>query len=167
MATVLHVGCGINPLPDWLTEVEEVRLDVDPDCQPHILASMTDMGEIGPFDAIYCSHALEHLFPHDVDKALGEFLRVLRPGGKAMIFVPDLEDVQATDEPLFESVSGPISGRDMIYGLPRYVEASPFMAHRTGFVRDTLEKVVLAAGFARAEVRRLSNYNLFAAAVKA
>lgn len=127
---------------------------------------MTDMGDIGPFDAIYCSHALEHLYPHDVATALSEFRRVLRPGGKVMVIVPDLEGVEATDEPLFVSPSGPITGRDMIYGLARYVAATPYMAHRTGFVRETLAKALQDAGFARFDARRLGDYNLFGAAMK-
>jgi ubiquinone/menaquinone biosynthesis C-methylase UbiE len=166
MATVLHVGCGANPLPTWLDGADEVRLDIDPDCEPHIIASMTEMGDIGPYDLIYCSHALEHLYPHEVDQALGEFVRVLKPGGSAMVFVPDLEGVQPTDEPLYESPSGPICGRDMYYGLARYIEQSPFMAHHCGFVRDTLRETLRKAGFAVAEVRRLSGYNLFAMAVR-
>lgn len=153
-------------MPDWLTGLDEVRLDIDPDVGPDIVASMTDMGEIGPFDAIYCSHALEHLYPHDVATALGEFRRVLRPGGKVMVIVPDLEGVEATDEPLFMSASGPISGRDMIYGLARYVAESPYMAHRTGFVAATLAKALSDAGFERTAASRLGDYNLFGAAMK-
>lgn len=163
----MHAGCGPNPLPDWLDDYEEVRLDIDPDCEPHILASMTDLGEIGPFDAIYCSHALEHLFPHDAVKALSEFRRVLKPGGHAVIFVPDLEDVKPDEEPLYDSPSGVICGRDLYYGLARYVEASEFMAHRSGYVRATLARTVREAGFAKTEVRRLSGWNLMAVAVKA
>lgn len=166
MPTVLHVGCGPNPLPAWLSDYDEVRLDIDPDCQPHIVASMTQMGDIGPFDCVYSSHSLEHLYPHDAVQALAEFRRVLKPGGHIVVFVPDLEGIEATDTPIYESASGPISGRDMIYGLASYVEASPFMAHRSGYVRDTLAKTLQTAGFARNEVRRVSGWNLMAVAVK-
>jgi SAM-dependent methyltransferase len=86
---------------------------------PDIVASMDDMGDIGLYDAIYCSHALEHLFPWQTPLALSEFLRVLKPGGIAMIFVPDLEDVKPTNDILYESAGGPIAGLDMIYGCRR------------------------------------------------
>lgn len=165
MPSVLHVGCGTNPLPTWLDGADEVRLDIDPGCDPDVVASMTEMGEIGPFDLIYCSHAIEHLYPHDVTKALGEFHRVLKPQGAAFIFVPDLEDVKPTEEPLYDSPSGPICGLDMYYGLGRYIEISPHMAHHSGFVRETLTKALKAVGF-EATARRLSGYNLFAMAVK-
>jgi SAM-dependent methyltransferase len=38
------------------------------------------------FDLIYCSHVLEHV--DDDRKAMGEFWRVLKPGGKAVLLVP-------------------------------------------------------------------------------
>ena len=38
------------------------------------------------FDAIYCSHVLEHVM--DDRKAMREFYRVLRPGGWAVLLVP-------------------------------------------------------------------------------
>jgi SAM-dependent methyltransferase len=47
------------------------------------------------FDAIYCSHVLEHI-PDD-RKAMSELLRVLKPGGWAILQVP-VEDRDATFE---------------------------------------------------------------------
>ena len=52
------------------------------------------------FDAIYCSHVLEHV-PED-RKAMREFFRVLKPGGWALIMVPvaahpTIEDPAVTD----------------------------------------------------------------------
>jgi hypothetical protein len=65
--------------------------------------------------------------------------RVLKPGGCVVVFVPDLEGVEATDEVLYEAPCGPITGLDLIYGL-RSAWPQPHMAHHTGFVRDTLER---------------------------
>lgn len=141
-------------------------MDINPACEPDIVASMVDMGQVGPFDAIYCSHALEHLYPQDVPVALGEFLRVLKTGGHAIVFVPDLEDVQPTHEPVFVSAAGPISGHDMYYGYAPYVATNPHMAHHSGFVRETLQKAFDDAGFVRSEVIRMEVHNLMAAGVK-
>ena len=166
MLSVLHVGCGSQPLPAWLAGNVETRLDIDPDCQPDIVASMTDLGEIGPFDMVYSCHSLEHLMPHDVGIALGEFHRVLRPGGIAVVFVPDLEDVKPTTDVLYVSEAGPISGLDMYYGLHTVTEAQPYMAHHCGFVRETLGDALKAAGFASISVERLDVFNLMGAAQK-
>ena len=166
MPSVLHVGCGSSPLPAWLEGYDETRLDIDPDCQPDIVASLTDLGAIGPFDLVFSSHCLEHLMPHDVNTALTEFLRVLRPGGGAVILVPDLQDVRPTTEVLYESDAGPICGLDMYYGLHSVLVAQPYMAHRCGFVRETLAEAVAEAGFSTVKVDRLLHYNLMAVGVK-
>lgn len=157
---ILHAGCGADPLPEWLSHFKEVRLDIDPRCGPHIQACMTDMGEIGPFDAAYCSHALEHLPPYGVAKALGEFKRVLRPGGALIVIVPDLEDVRPTAEVVYESAAGPVTGLDMFYGLASALEEYPHMAHRTGFVAEALAGALAKAGFADVKASRLNNFNL-------
>ena len=167
MPSVLHVGCGRNPLPSWLTGHDEVRLDIDPDVEPDVVASMVDMGEIGPFDVLYTSHALEHLYPHEVSRALREFLRVLKPSGLAVVVVPNLDGVKPDEEVLYDSEAGPVCGLDMYYGMARLVEHNPHMAHHCGFVPATLGKAMLDAGFARVETRVLVGYTLMGAGVKA
>jgi len=165
-AKLLHVGCGSDALPDWITVGQEIRLDVVGECNPDIVANMVDMGDIGEFDIVFCRHALEHLPPHDVGKALGEFIRVLKPGGTALVFVPDLEGVQATDDVLFESPAGPISGLDLMYGFRPALEQSPYMAHRTGFVQSTLRASLHDAGFGKVAVERIGNYDMIGVGVK-
>lgn len=162
--SLLHVGCGSEPLPEWLHDYTETRLDINPAVSPDIVASMLDLGDIGPFDAVLCRHALEHLYPHEVEIALGEFHRVLSKGGCLMVFVPDLQDVPATDEVLFESPAGPISGLDLIYGFRAATKTNPYMQHKTGFVRDTLTTAL--QGFSKVVVNRLSNFDMMGAAIK-
>ncbi len=48
------------------------------------------------FDIIICNHVLEHV--HDDKLALKEFLRVLKPGGQALLQVPIFENLQETIE---------------------------------------------------------------------
>lgn len=164
--SLLHVGCGGDPLPHWLQGYKEVRLDIDSDHNPDIVASMLDMGDIGQFDALLCQHALEHVSPHEVKIALQEFHRVLNDGGALLIFVPDLEGVQATNETLFDSPAGPICGLDLIYGYRKMLKDKPYMAHKTGFVSKTLHEEITGAGFSKVAVSRLDNYALFGAAIK-
>jgi SAM-dependent methyltransferase len=164
--SVLHVGCGGDSLPPWLDGYRETRCDINPKCNPDVVASMTNLGQIGQFDIVYCCHALEHLYPHEVHQALQEFLRVLVPGGYAAIFVPDLEGVQPTAEPLYASPAGPITGLDMYYGKQSMIAANPHMAHHTGFVQSTLLVALQAAGFSKSKVDRVSVFNLFGVGVK-
>jgi SAM-dependent methyltransferase len=75
---------------------EEIRIDIDPQSKPDIVASITDMRSsvaLQSFDAIWSSHTLEHLYAHEVPLALAEFKRVLKPDGFALINSPDLESV--------------------------------------------------------------------------
>ncbi len=156
---ILHVGCGGVELPDWFSKLTEVRLDIDPSMQPDIVASMVDIGEVGHYEALFCSHALEHLYPHEVPVALKEFYRVLEPGGSAVIFVPDLEDVRPTEDILMVSPAGPICGLDMYYGHRPQLIDRPHMAHHCGFVSATLKTALESAGFT-ATIKRCHNYNL-------
>lgn len=157
---VLHVGYGGSELPEWMPKCEETTVDIDPRTKPDIVASMLDLGEIGPFDVVYCCHALEHLYPDEVPVALGEFYRVLAPGGAVILFVPDLEGVTPSDWVLYESPAGPVTSWDLIYGMRRLVGKAPSMAHKTGFVADSLFSAISRAGFVSVETKRLSHYNL-------
>lgn len=166
MKTVLHVGCGGAPLPEWLSHYAETRLDIDEDHNPDIVGDMVNLGDVGTFDMIYCNHALEHLFPHDVATTLKGFHNALNDGGAVVVFVPDLEDVFATDRPLFDSPAGPIAGLDLIYGYRKMLKEKPYMAHKTGFICRTLHAALTDAGFSNVSVSRLSDYALMGAAVK-
>ena len=159
--TVLHVGCGPDSAanlherfrrPDW----KEVRLDIDPDVRPDIVASLTDMSavESGSVDAVWSSHNLEHLAAHEVPCALAEFRRVLKPKGFALITLPDLQQIaeyiiaDRLEETAYESPAGPVTPRDMLFGMGGWIaEGKQYMAHRTGFTATTLERHLRAAGF--------------------
>jgi predicted SAM-dependent methyltransferase len=147
-------------------ECTETRLDADERCSPDIVATMTDMGNIGQYDIVFCSHALEHLAPSDVMRALAEFRRVLRPCGAVMVFVPDLQDIKPTFETVYESPMGPISGHDMFYGHTLASETNPFMRHLTGFVCETLRGALTQAQFANVRVERIAPFNLFGVGTK-
>lgn len=162
----MHVGCSRASLPGYLTDVHEVRLDIDPDVSPDIVADMSDLPDIGPFDVIYSSHCLEHLLPHKVVPCLEGFKRVLKSGGYAMIFVPDLGGLEPTEEILYESAAGTVRAADLFYGFRQYLEANPYMAHRTGFVQDTLQSAMLSAGFSKVTVKRFEAHNLFGVGIK-
>lgn len=139
-----------------------VRLDIDPDTSPDIVGSMTDLGDIGPFDAVACNNALEHLYPHDVEKALNGFMRVLKPGGHAVIQVPDLQDAKATED-LIPEIG--MCGLHLMYGDPALLEKFPHMAHHSGFVEETLRRVMERAGF-KVTTKRLGCYQLMGIGVK-
>lgn len=156
---ILHVGCGGAPLPEWLSG-EEVRLDIDPQHKPDIVASMVDIpDDIGQFTLVYSSHSLEHLYPHEVHRALRGFHRVLVPNGLCIAIVPDLQDIRPTEDVVYESPAGPITGLDMIYGARWLIEAQPPMAHHYGFTKPIMVREMERVGF-KAHAIRSGGYNL-------
>jgi len=175
---LLHVGCGRNtsadlPAPFNQPPWQEIRLDIDPGVQPDIVASITDMAPIGDatMHALWSSHNLEHLYPHQVPAALAEFARVLMPDGFAVITVPDLERVAAAiaqgrlTAPAYVSPAGPVAPIDMLYGFrPSLAEGHLHMAHRTGFTSDSLGAALREAGFGAAVVCRDGGWFLWAVA---
>lgn len=165
---VLHVGCGVqkpgrlHPAfsgPEWT----EVRLDINPMARPDLVASITDMAIVasGSMDAVFSSHNLEHLLPHEVALALSEFRRVLKSGGLALIGVPDLQSVCAfiargeAERVLYDSPLGPVTPMDVVFGHAKALaRGNPFMQHKTGFTAETLHKALAKSGFPRIEIER-------------
>lgn len=148
---VLHAGCGGQNLPPWFPfKGEEVRLDADENVEPKpdIVATIQQLGDIGPFDAIYCCHTLEHVHWYDAMQALREFYRVLAPGGTALIQVPDLTDIKPDDQVHYVTGDGlKITGIDMHFGYREYSHGNPWMIHRCGFMEVTLGRAMEHAGF--------------------
>jgi SAM-dependent methyltransferase len=79
-----------------------ITADLDPDVADLVI-DITQMAlEGGSFDAIICSHVLEHV--EDDRSAMRELFRVLRPGGWALVLVPlDLERETTYEDPAIKT----------------------------------------------------------------
>ena len=161
MRSFLHVGCGPKhkdrttaafASPDWL----EIRFDIDPNAKPDLVGTMTDMSAVqtGAVQAVYSSHNIEHLYPHEVPSALAEFYRVLNEDGVAVITCPDLKSVCAlvAQDKLVDAAytvaAGPIAPIDILYGWRGPMAAGNlFMAHKCGFTLKVLLATLTQAGF--------------------
>jgi ubiquinone/menaquinone biosynthesis C-methylase UbiE len=105
-------------------------------------------------DAVFSSHNIEHLYPHEVPLALSEFLRVLKPDGFFVVTCPDLQSVckliaeDKLTEAAYTSPAGPIAPIDILYGLrSSMAQGNLYMAHRCGFTQTVLTATLQAAGF--------------------
>lgn len=161
MLRVLNVGGNSKdiPLPSQYANFDHWLLDIDPSGSPDIVCDSREMTILDDsiFDAIYCSHNLEHYFYHDVQKVLTGFLHVLKDGAFAHIKVPDMHAVMHAfiqrkmdiEDVLYESPAGPITVMDVIYGYGKQIEESgqDFYAHKTGFTSKSLQSALYRAGF--------------------
>jgi SAM-dependent methyltransferase len=160
MKTFLHVGCG----PQYKSQIKgfdnenwkEIRFDIDEKVNPDIVGTLLDMSavEAESVDAIYSSHNIEHVFPHEVPIVLREFHRVLKDDGMVVLVCPDLQSVceAVVDDkllqPLYESPAGPISPIDILYGhRPAIARGNEYMAHKGGFTYSVLNDAFIEAGF--------------------
>lgn len=92
---VLEVGCGRGHLTKALARrgVDIVGIDANPRAEEvaasglvkHMSAEELDFDDES-FDAVVAVHSIEHIPP--IAQALGEMVRVLRPGGRAVFVYP-------------------------------------------------------------------------------
>lgn len=174
----LHVGCGPkhqDRTPFANKDWREIRLDIDQNVKPDVVGTMTDMSAVASesVDAVFSSHNIEHLYPHEVPIALAEFKRVLKPEGFVLITCPDLQSVCARvandqlTEPAYMSGMGPITPLDILYGHRASMQAGNlYMAHRCGFTKQVMAQTFAAAGFSSGVRARPAHFDLWAVATK-
>jgi ubiquinone/menaquinone biosynthesis C-methylase UbiE len=181
MKSLLHVGCGASRLAQTTAGFNdgswsEIRVDINGLNAPDIIGSMTDMAAVktDSVDALFSSHNIEHLYPHEVSIALLEFKRVLAEEGFCVITCPDLQSVCAlvAQEKLLDlayvSPAGPIAPIDILFGhRASLAQGNLYMAHRTGFTEKTLSATLHEAGFMTvATMKRPHCFDLWAIATK-
>lgn len=175
---VVNAGCGTSVgrrLPMYFDKWRELRVDVDPAAQPDLLTSVTDLSAIpsGTAGAVWTSHCIEHLYVHEVGRALAEFYRVLSDDGFICIIVPDLQAVAsyvAADrlhETLYDSAAGPITAHDILFGFGAAVaKGYTSMAHHCGFTPTTMMHYLGRVPFDEVTIRRRPSLELAAVARK-
>ena len=152
MVRKLHIG-GKLKLDGW--EILNAMPDdyVDHVCDARDLTRFAD----GTFDEIYASHIVEHFdYAGELESTLREWNRVLVPGGRISISVPDLDILAA----LFiqrEVLS--FEERFMIMRMMFGGQLDDYDYHYTGLNFDLLASFLRDAGFH--EVERVASFGLF------
>lgn len=102
-------------------------------------------------DRLAAIHLLEHLYEWEAIPALAEWKRVLKVGGQLILELPSMEKVlwyikQCLDAkvPLQPAFSWWVFWGDPVHRDPR-------MTHRWGYTKETLTRVLSAAGFYRTQ----------------
>jgi len=160
---VLNVGGHSKSIaiPPQYDGMEHHLLDIDPLVHPEILWDARKLTELegGQYEAVYCSHNLEHFTLDEVPEVLRGCLHMLKDGGVLQVRVPNILGImhkivaEGLDlyDVMYESGLGPIRAIDMLYGLPLDKLAHPsqqaWFLHKTGFSKLTLAHALIAAGF--------------------
>jgi SAM-dependent methyltransferase len=172
----LNAGCGPAGnlhVPRFFRNWRQIRADLDPGTNPDLVADIVDLSAIpdGTFDAVWSAHCVEHLFAHQVPRAMAEFRRVLCETGFACIIVPDLQAIAhwiATDrlhETIYQSAAGPVTAHDMVWGFGAAIALGKIsMAHHCGFTPTRFLDCLKEAGFREFVLHRRS-HNLELAAL--
>lgn len=178
---LLHVGCGrkdkSRTTQGFQTSLwKELRLDIDPGVRPDVVASMTDMGVVADqsVDAIFSSHNLEHLYPHEAPIAISEFLRVLKHDGILVLTCPDLTSVckliseGKLTQAAYQSPAGPIAPLDILFGHRSALsKGNLHMAHRSGYSDAALRDLLSSVGFSSVATLTIpSKFELWSIATK-
>ena len=147
----LHLG-GWEVNKDWIIVNVEDRPGVD------VRGNCTDLSMFpdGSAVEIYASHVYEHLgYNDELPRALNEAHRVLMPGGRLRISVPDLEILAQLVLATAHDVNAQFFVQRMIMGG----QTEPFDFHKTGFSYAILTGILKQHGFK--DFRRVDDFGLF------
>lgn len=147
----LHIG-GEQRVAGW-----EI-LDVKPG--PHVdhEGNADDLSRFpdDTFAEIYASHVLEHFdFTHKVLDVLQEWRRVLQPGGRLYVSVPDLEKCCE----VYLKAKGQPEQRKLIMAMILGGHVDEHDYNLSGFDEDYLTRYLQEAGFH--SVRRVDQFGVF------
>lgn len=147
----LHIG-GKEKLTSWhvMDSLDSDVVDFVGECSDLSRFPTASCGEL------YCSHVLEHLsHNNELFDTLRGFHRVLRPDGKLMISVPDLDVLcRAFAKPDLDLEQRRFVMRMMFGG-----QINSYDFHKTGFSFALLQENLIAAGFST--VKKVESFGLF------
>jgi predicted SAM-dependent methyltransferase len=146
----LHIGGQVRS--DGWTVV-----DIQPGPTVDVVADCLAMPMIadGAAEEIYASHVLEHCGYDDIPRALAEWHRVLAPGGRVRISVPDLGKLG----PTLAHPRLPADVRDWVLSTIFGGQTDPHDFHKWGFTHDSLSDYLKKAGFVA--IQRVEEFGVF------
>ena len=148
----LHVGGKIR-VPGWevLNAVPAPEVDHCGDARD--LSQFAD----NTFATIYASHMVEHLdYKDELAQTLREWLRVLVPGGRVLISVPDMDVLCRL---LAERGVHEIEERFLLMRMVFGGHCDRFDYHQVGFNEDSLAWFLGATGFV--QMQRVASLGVF------
>ena len=141
----LNLGCGRMVLDGWFNV--DVVANAKAPRPPEMLCDNRNVPlSAACADEVMAIHVLEHFYRWEVEDVLTEWVRLLAPGGRLILEMPDLE--LACRNVLAGSTDQ--MGMWPLYGDPSHRD--PYMCHRWAWTYSTLEPILLHVGLS--DVRR-------------
>lgn len=137
----LHLGCGDVRIPGFC------NVDIDLMTKADLTDDITRLKKFpdGFAEVIYACHVLEHMSHEEVPQVLSTWHRVLSPGGRIYISVPDIDRIvkiyQENWEHFHTRPNTPWIG--LIYGG----QTDQYDFHKTGFNITWMQELLERAGF--------------------
>lgn len=144
----INIGAGKRTDPDWwncdIQQHPEATQPLDALCHAVAIPLPDECA-----DVVQAIHLFEHLYRWEIDGALAEWRRLLKPGGLLVLELPNL--VKCCENYLSGRASRHPDqlARWGIYGDPR--TGDQFMNHRWGYSPAELIEILEARGFHKAQ----------------
>lgn len=148
----LHIGALLSS-SGWESLNSQPLEGIDHVCDARDLSRFAD----GTFAALYASHVLEHFdYRDEVASVLAEWFRVLAPGGKIYVSVPDLETICRLycDQTRFDA-----NDRFMLMRMIMGGHSDRYDYHSVAFNQESLVYYLAESGFDN--IRRCAEFRLF------
>ena len=146
----IHIGCGKKVLDGWVN-CDIVRHPKAPR-DPELLCDARSIPlDDGVADVVMAIHNFEHYYRWECDDVITEWKRLLKPGGRLILELPDL--IKCCENILKgrKSRNGDPDqlGRWGLYGDPRYKDK--YMCHPWGWAPDELMDFLKSHGFIKTQ----------------
>lgn len=140
----LHLGCGTVLLPGYVNiDGYETERRGWTEVRPDRILRVEELDyPADSVDEIYTAHTLEHLGATELKRALLCWHRVIRPGGRLIVEVPDAEAIMRR---LLRQRSE--EAKDLYYYLLHGTQEFEGEFHKGGFTYARLVRLLSAAGF--------------------
>lgn len=131
----VDLGCGPINRSEQYPEYELVRVDIRDECEPDYRCDVRMLPFANEeYDLVFSSHVLEHFERNETESILTEWLRILKPGGKFHLVLPNIQwtfdksrDVEVPDKQML----------DVLYGA----QSNEYDIHKTGFTASIIKEL--------------------------
>jgi predicted SAM-dependent methyltransferase len=152
MSRQLHIG-GKVAAEGWEVLNANPAPYVDHVCNANDLSQFSD----NTFSVLYASHVLEHFdYQEELSKVLTEWYRVLAPGGKIYISVPDLDVLAFL---ILEKNELSFDERFLVMQMIFGGHSDQYDYHVVGLNEEFLTDFLLCAGFV--DIEQVEEFGLF------